>query len=291
MTQQDTRKGIWMMVATTFIFAMQDGISRHLAGTYNVYLIVMIRYWFFALFVLALAMRAPGGLRGMARVRHPWVQALRGVLLVVEIYVTIVAFVKLGLIDTHSVFISYPLMVVALSGPVLGEKVGWRRWVAVAVGFTGVLIILQPGSGVFSASAAIPLVAALMFAVYALATRYVADKDAAEVSFFWTGIIGAVTATLGGIWFWQPMSAGDWGWMAILCVTAVAGHWLMIKAYEITEASALQPIAYLQLVFAAALGMSVFGDQLRLNVALGAALTVGAGLFTIWRARVRARSS
>ena len=82
MIVQDTRKGVMMMVATTVIFALQDGISRHLAGTYNVYLVVMVRYWFFALFVLALAARAPGGVRAAARTAHPWLQAMRGLLLV-----------------------------------------------------------------------------------------------------------------------------------------------------------------------------------------------------------------
>lgn len=285
MTAQNTRAGIVMMIAATFIFAMQDGISRHLAGAYNTYMVVMVRYWFFAAFVIAVAARRPGGLRAMARVAHPGWQALRAVLLVVEIYVMIAAFIQLGLIDTHAVFISYPLLIAALSGPILGEKVGWRRWAAIGAGFLGILVVLEPGGGMFTPAALIPLAAASMFAVYSLATRYVSRRDSGEVSFFWTGVLGAAFATAVGIWFWQPMSAGDWGWMALLCVTAVAAHGLLIRAYEVAEASALQPFAYLQLVWGAGIGMSVFGDVLRPNVALGAAIVVGAGLFTLWRAR------
>lgn len=290
MTQQDTRKGIMMMVAVTFIFAMQDGISRHLSEAYNTYMIVMIRYWFFALFCLALAARSPGGIGHAVRARHPWLQAVRGVLLVVQIYVIIASFVANGLIDTHAVFISYPLIVAALSGPVLGEHVGWRRWAAIGVGFIGVMVILQPGSSALDAHAIVPLLSAFIFAAYALLTRYVADKDDGIVSFFWTGMVGMVAATLGGIWFWEPMAVGDWAWMGLLCLTATAGHFLMIRAYEISEASALQPIAYLQLVWGSILGMTVFGDVLRMNVVVGAAITVSAGLFTIWRARVKARA-
>ena len=285
MTAQNTRAGIVMMIAATFIFAMQDGISRHLAGAYNTYMVVMVRYWFFAAFVIAVAARRPGGLRAMARVAHPGWQALRAVLLVVEIYVMIAAFIRLGLIDTHAVFISYPLLIAALSGPILGEKVGWRRWAAIGAGFLGILVVLEPGGGMFTPAALIPLAAASMFAVYSLATRYVSRRDSGEVSFFWTGVLGAAFATAVGIWFWQPMSAGDWGWMALLCVTAVAAHGLLIRAYEVAEASALQPFAYLQLVWGAAIGMTVFGDVLRPNVALGAAIVVSAGLFTLWRAR------
>ncbi|AOZ68345.1 RhaT family transporter [Rhodobacter xanthinilyticus] len=285
MTAQNTRAGIVMMIAATFIFAMQDGISRHLAGAYNTYMVVMVRYWFFAAFVIAVAARRPGGLRAMARVAHPGWQALRAVLLVVEIYVMIAAFIRLGLIDTHAVFISYPLLIAALSGPILGEKVGWRRWAAIGAGFLGILVVLEPGGGMFTPAALIPLAAASMFAVYSLATRYVSRRDSGEVSFFWTGVLGAAFATAVGLWFWQPMSAGDWGWMALLCVTAVVAHGLLIRAYEVAEASALQPFAYLQLVWGAGIGMSVFGDVLRPNVALGAAIVVGAGLFTLWRAR------
>lgn len=289
MTPQNTRLGIWLMIATAFVFAMQDGLSRHLAGEYNVAMIIMIRFWFFAAFVLALAARQPGGLRAAARSRRPLTQIARGVILVVEIMVMVAAFTILGLTESHAVFAVYPLLVAALSGPILGERVGWRRWLAIGTGFLGVVVILQPGSGVFETAALIPLAAALMFALYGLLTRHVSRDDPAAVSFFWAGVIGAVVSTAVGVWFWQPMAPADWGWMALLCLTAAFSHWLLIKAYEVAEASAIQPFAYLQLPFAAALGMWLFGETLRLNVAIGAAIVVCAGLFTLWRARVRAQ--
>lgn len=290
MTQQNTRLGIWLMIATTAVFAAQDGVSRHLAGSYNVFIVVMIRYWFFAAFVTALAMRQPGGLRQAVRTSYPWHQLARGAILIAEICVLVLSFTKLGLIESHAVFVSYPLLIAALSGPILGEKVGWRRWSAIFVGFLGVLIILQPGSGVFSPWALVPFAAALMFAVYGLLTRFVARKDAASVSFFWTGIIGAVLITPFGLTHWEPMTAPDWGWMVALCLMGVLGHWLLIRAYEVAEASAVQPFAYLQLVFASTLGLVLFHEVLRPNVAFGAGLVVAAGLFTLWRAQVRARA-
>ncbi len=96
----------------------------------------------------------------------------------------VIAFVKLGLVEAHAVFTCYPLLVAALSGPVLGESVGWRRWTAIGIGFVGVLIILQPGMHVFSPWAIVPLICAFLFALYGLLTRYVARKDAASVSLF-----------------------------------------------------------------------------------------------------------
>lgn len=285
MTDQNTRLGIWLMVATTLVFAVQDGISRHLAAEYNVFMVVMIRYWFFAAFVMAIASRAPGGLRAAVRTTKPGIQIFRGLLLATEVCIMVVAFTILGLVESHAVFTCYPLLVAALSGPILGEKVGWRRWTAIGIGFVGMLVILQPGVTVFSPAALIPLVAAFMFALYGLLTRYVARSDAASVSFFWTGVSGAVLMTSVGLWFWEPMTLPDWGWMACLCLTAVSGHWLLIRAYEVAEASAIQPFAYLQLVFVTLLGLALFGETLRPNVAIGAVIVVGAGLFTLWRAR------
>lgn len=288
MTGQNTRLGIWLMIVTTMVFALQDGISRHLAAEYNVLMVVMIRYWFFAAFVVAIAARDAGGLRAVARTEQPVLQAFRAVLLVAEICIMVTAFVLLGLVESHAVFTCYPLLIAALSGPVLGERVGWRRWCAIGVGFVGVIIILQPSGGVFAVEALVPLAAAFGFALYGLLTRYAARKDSAQTSFFWTGTVGAVAITVVGIWGWEPMSARDWGWMGALCVTGALGHYLLIKCYEVAEASAVQPFAYLQLVWGAMLGVSVFGESIRWNVALGALLVVAAGIFTLWRAQVAA---
>lgn len=281
----NTRLGIWLMIATTFVFAVQDGISRHLAGEYNVLMIVTIRYWFFAAFVIAIAKRKVGSVRRAAATQQPILQAARGLLLVTEICVLVWVFVHLGLVESHAIFACYPLLIAALSGPILGESVGWRRWVAIAVGFVGVLIILQPGVTVFSPWAAIALLSAFMFAFYGLLTRFVARKDSAATSFFWTGTVGALAVTPLGLWNWEPMLGTDWIWMAGLCVTGALGHWMLIKTYEVAEASSVQPFAYLQLVFASTIGLLVFNETLAINVVIGATLVVTAGLFTLWRER------
>lgn len=285
MTGQNTRLGIMLMIATTFIFAVQDGISRHLASEYNVLMIVTIRYWFFAAFVIAIARRQAGSVRAAARTSQPGVQITRGLLLASEICVMVLGFVLLGLVESLAVFTCYPLLVAALSGPVLGESVGLRRWSAIGIGFVGVLIILQPGFGVFQTAALIPLLSAFMFALYGLLTRYAARRDSTATSFFWTGVVGAVALTPLGLWTWEPMIGSDWIWMACLCVTGATGHWMLIKTYEVAEASAVQPFAYFQLVFGATIGLTVFSETLAPNVALGAGIVVAAGVFTLLRAR------
>jgi len=282
-----TQHGILLMIATMLIFATMDGLSRYLATSHSVLMVVMIRYWAFAGFVTLLALRSPGGLRAATRSARPVAQIARGLILVAEICVMVLGFVQLGLIEAHAVFTSYPLLVAALSGPILGEAVGWRRWTAIVVGFVGVLVILQPGYAVVSVWALVPLLAALMFAVYSLLTRYVSRFDSAGISFFWTGMVGAVAITPFGLANWTWMNPTEWAWMAVLCVLAVGGHWLLIQAYARAEASAIQPFAYLQLVFASGIGMLVFGETLRPNVAVGAAIVVLAGVFTLWRQRVR----
>ncbi|WP_292289099.1 DMT family transporter [Marivita sp.] len=285
MTETNNRLGIWLMVATTFVFALQDGLSQHLASAYNVLMVVMIRYWFFAAFVMFVASRRAGGLRAAAATTQPWLQGFRGLLLAAEICVMVLGFTYLGLVESHAIFACYPLLIAALSGPILGEQVGWRRWTAIGVGFIGILVILQPGFGVFSPLAIIPTIAAFMFALYGLLTRYAARKDSAATSFFWTGTVGAAFMTAIGIWFWEPMIPLDWAMMAMLCVTGATGHYLLIKCYDVAEASAVQPFAYLQLPFAASLGIVIFGESIRSNVVIGAGLIVGAGLFTLWRQR------
>lgn len=288
--QSNNRLGIMLMLLTTLVFAAQDGISKHLAQEYNVLMVVMIRYWFFATFAFAVARRKAGGLRKAAYTKQPVLQIVRGSILAIEICVTVAAFALLGLIESHAIFACYPLLIAALSGPILQEQVGWRRWVAIFFGFIGVLIILNPTANVFSPLAIIPFFSAILFALYGLLTRYAARQDTAETSFFWTGITGVVLMTLIGVWVWEPMSSRDWAWMALLCVTGVAGHGLLIKCYEVAEASAVQPFAYLQLVFVSFIGVGLFGEVIGLNVAIGAAIVIAAGLFTFWRERLRHRT-
>lgn len=285
MSAQNTRLGILLMIATAFVLAVQDAISRHLAEEYSIVMAVTIRYWVFAGFVLLVSARQPGGLRAVAATRQPVVHILRGLLLVAEILTTVAAFVLLGLIPTHAIFASYPLIIAALSGPLLGERVGPLRWVAIAAGFVGILVILRPGLAVFEPLALIPLGSAFLWAGYGLLTRYAARRDSAQTSFFWTGMVGAAVMTLIGPWFWQPMSAADWGWMAALSVAAVLAQALLIKAYDLAEASAVQPFAYFQLVFIILIAVPVFGERVDLPTLIGGAIVVGAGLFTAWRER------
>ena len=273
------------MAVTMLLFAIQDGISQYLAREYNVFFIVMVRYWFFAIFVIVLCSRQPGGLRRVVSPKQLFLQIFRGALLAFEVIVMITSFTLLGLIESHAVFSIYPLLVAALSGPVLKEHVGWKRWSAIFIGFVGVIIILKPTDNVFSIHAIIPLISALMFALYSLLTRYAARQDSAMTSFFWTGIIGAIVMSVIGNGYSVRLAAEDWAWLGLLCILACLAHYLLIKCYELSEASSLQPFAYLQLLFATIIGLSIFSENLEIHLVIGALLVVLAGLFAFWRER------
>ena len=285
MTKQNERLGILLMIITTIVFASQDGLSKYLATEYNVYMVVMIRYWFFAAFVISMSSRRTGGIKLVVKTKSPILQIFRSLILVAEMCITILAFTLLGLAETHAIFASYPLIIAMLSGPILGEYVGWRRWLAICVGFIGILIILNPGNGIFSPYALVPLAGAILFAIYGLLTRYVGQYDDSSTSFYWTGVVGSIAMTVIGLNFWDPVSRSDWSVMLLLSASGVVGHYLLIKCYEVADASAIQPFAYLQLIWASMIGIIIFGEQITTNVLIGACIIVGAGLFTLWRER------
>ena len=286
MTDKDATKGIRLMITAVTVFAMQDGFSRHLAETYNTYMVIMIRYWFFVAFVVLLAMRQPQGFRAAIRTRHPWLHLLRASLLITEVCAIVQGYTLIGLINSHAIFAVCPLLVAGLAVPLLGERISWQRWAAIGAGLAGVLIILQPGSGVFSLASLLPFAAALMFAIYSLLTRLATRDEPAFVALFWVGIIGAILVTAIGLPNWQPMVGADWLWMTVYALLALLGNWLLIRCYEVAEASSVQPFAYLQIVLVSLVGIVVYGEVLRPPVLIGGAIVVAAGLFALLHNRL-----
>jgi drug/metabolite transporter (DMT)-like permease len=276
----NTQAGIWLMILAVTLFAAQDGFSRHLAETYNVLMVVMIRYWGFAAFVLIWAWRQPGGLRSVTT-GQPVLHLARACLLIAEVCVIIWGYTLIGLIESHAVFAVCPLLVAAMSGPILGERLGWRGWAAIIAGMIGVIVILQPGSGVFSPAALLPLAAATMFALYSVLTRMAARKDASFTSLFWSGTIGAVLMTLIGLPQWEPMLGADWVMMVIYALLALMANYVLIKCYEMAEASVVQPFAYLQIVLVSLIGVVVYDEVLEAHVIVGAVIVIAAGLVTL----------
>ncbi|MGL5012598.1 MAG: DMT family transporter [Paracoccaceae bacterium] len=282
--KRNTRMGIWLMILAVTIFAAQDGFSRHLAETYNVIFVVMIRYWVFAAFVLALALRRPRKLASVAT-KQPILHLARACLLIAEVCVIIWGYTLIGLIESHAVFAVCPLLVAAMSGPILGERLGLRGWAAIIAGLIGVLVILQPGTGVFTPAALLPFAAASMFALYSVLTRMASARDDSFTSLFWSGTIGAALMTLIGLPQWEAMVPLDWGMMAVYALLAIAGNYVLIKCYETAEASVVQPFAYLQIVLVSIIGVVVYNEALERHVVIGAAIVIAAGIVTLLTTR------
>ena len=283
------RNGYIFTLLAIAIFAIQDGISKHLGGLYPPAFIAMIRFWAFAGFAVLLAARSKGGLRAAAATRRPVLQVLRGVMLALQIVIVITSLAMVGLAHSQAIFSATPLFVASLSVPFLGERVGWRRWTAILLGLSGVLVILEPGADGIDPMLLVPLAAAAVFSLYVIATRLVSRDDSAATSFFYIGTVGAITLTFIGPFYWTSLVPADWGWMGLLCITGMASHYFLIRAYDLLNAAAVQPLTYLQLVLAGLMGVTLFDERLTPNMVVGSAIVVGAGIFTIWRESVVAR--
>jgi len=158
----NVKNGILLIIFATLFFATMDGVSRYLAETYNVFVINMIRSWVLAILVISISLRKKNGLKKVIATKQPYIQFLRGILLILAILIGVYSFTKLGLVQTHSILSSFPLIVVAFSGWILKEKIGIQRWMAVLFGFIGVLIILNPADFIISFDALLPVAGAFV---------------------------------------------------------------------------------------------------------------------------------
>lgn len=273
------------------IFAGQDAITKYLGDRYPALFITMIRFWAFALFVFAFAASSPGGIRRSIQTRHPWLQVVRGLLLVAEIVVIVFSYVHAGLAMSQSIFQATPLIITILSIPLLGEVVGWRRGAAVLIGLVGVLVIINPVDVHFDMSLLLPLVASVLFALYSIATRAVSREDSAVTSLFYAGVVGALAISLIGPFYWTEVVPTDWFALAALCVCGTLSHYFLIRAYGLLPAAEVQPVTYFQLVLNVMFAVLLFGETITHNMIIGALIVVGAGLFTIWREHQLAKRS
>ena len=196
------------MLLCTLTFALMDGLSKLLIETYPVHQIMFVRYAFFLLFVIVLT--RPKNLVKRLAMQRPWYQVLRAGLLVADQVVFILGLSFLALADAHVLVSAAPLLVAALSVPLLGESVGPRRWVAIFVGFLGVVFVLHPDGDLFRPEALFPLTAAALFALYQIMTRVVSRTDSQESTFLYTALVGAVAFGLVAPFEWVPPDADGW---------------------------------------------------------------------------------
>jgi drug/metabolite transporter (DMT)-like permease len=276
------------MMLSMLAFASMDAITKILGRNYSVPQTLWVRYVVFAAFALLVA--RPLGIGRVAHSKRPLLQTGRALIALLESAVFVLAFHYLPLAETHAVGSTSPLIVIALSVPMLREKAGLHRWLAVGAGFIGVLLIIRPGFETISWPLLLPLGGAFLWGLYQILIRLVARHDPPETTILWSAFAGLLAISVVAPFFWQPPDA--FGWFLLICMSIIGSvaNYALIKALDFAEAGALQPFSYTLLVWAALLGAAVFGDVPGIWTILGAGVIVLSGLYA-WRHDLRAAAA
>jgi S-adenosylmethionine uptake transporter len=275
--------GILLMLAGDFMFALNDAMGKWLVASFSVGQVVFIRS--IGAFIVLGPMIANQGTAKLFQMERPVLQSLRVVATTVDTALFYAAVVYLPLADVMSFYMAGPIYVAALSHFLLGEKVGWRRWAAILVGFCGVLIILKPSSAAFSLSSMFALVGSIAFAfAIILSRRLRGTSDTTLVTWQTIGtlLVGGVMA----IGAWKTPSALDFGAMLLLGIVSCSAHLMITRALKLAPASTLAPLHYSLLLWAVIFGLAFFGDVPGPRILIGSAIVVLAGLFIFHRQKV-----
>lgn len=283
--QRRRLKGIALMTGAVAGFSCIDASAKFLINHMDIAQVVWARYAF--AFIFSLFISNPFTHPALMRTSRPWLQIGRSALLVLSTALNVVALRYLQLDQTVSIMFSTPFLVAILSGPLLGEWVGWRRWTAIIVGFIGVLVVIRPGMGGGMQWAALFSVgAAIFYAAYSIATRMVSRTDSSETTLFYGNLVAVcVMAPLLPFVWKGPLSLLDFGLLVAVGALGSSGHYLMIAAHRRAPASVLSPFMYTQLVWATTLGFLVFGDIPTQWTMVGATIVVASGLYLLYRER------
>jgi drug/metabolite transporter (DMT)-like permease len=272
------------MIAAVAVFSLMDAILKLLTARYPPLQVAALRGATSLPFTLAPVLIA-GKLRDLVPRRWP-MHLLRGVLMTGVIGGFIYAVRELSLANTYSVFLSAPLIVAALSVPLLRERINWRNWLAILVGFAGVLIMLRPStSGLAGFGALAALLGATAYALSAIAVRVLTRTDTTVSVVFWT--VGMMTVFAGAIAApsWVPIAPTDWKWLLALGVLAAVAQYLLTEAFRSAPPSVVSPFEYTALLWGVGIDRLVWHVLPSLRVCLGGGIVIGSGLYLIWRER------
>ena len=275
-------RGILLIMLAVFLFSSMDTLAKFLLRSYPVPPLIFARYAVHTLLMLMLL--APRMGFDLLRTKRPGLQVMRGLLLVGSTGLFYLALRYLPLAEAAAITFVAPVMVTALSGPMLGEGVGARQWVAVTLGFIGVLVIIRPGGGMLTYASVFPLITALLFALYQIMTRKLAGRENPFATLFFTALVGTLAASLMLPFSWQSPSLTQAGLMVAIGCLGGLGHFLLIRAVEIASPTALAPFIYTQLVWSTLLAFVAFGEFPDLVSMLGMLVIIAAGLLAVnWR--------
>jgi len=276
------------MLAGTAVLVLNDAIVKALTAGYPTGQILFVRGLFVLPWIVLLALRS-GGLASLM-VRSVAGQALRGACVIASAFLFVTGLRHLTLTDAIAVAFTGPLFITALAPLVLGERVGWRRWLAVSAGFCGVLVMLRPGSDTLQWAVLFPLGAAIFGGLRDLITRRIARTET-TVAVLATTTAAVLLAGLATAPFieWVPLRRDDLAWFAASGALIAVAHTLMIEAFRLGEAGLVAPFKYSSLLWGTLIGFVMFGDLPDLWTILGALVIVVAGLYVLHRERTLAR--
>jgi S-adenosylmethionine uptake transporter len=275
--------GILLMLFGDFMFALNDALGKWLVASFSVGQVVLIRSIGFFLVLAPMLLSQQKGT--VFRIARPGLVFLRAVLTTVDTACFYAAVVHLPLADVMSFYMAAPIYVAALSHFFLREQVGWRRWMAIGIGFCGVLIMLKPSSSAFSLSAAYAIVGSLAFAISLILSRFLrGTSDATLVT--WQTIGGVVLGAILTIGAWRTPSVAELLELLLLGIVSCSAHLLITRSLKLAPASTLAPLQYTMLIWGALLGYLVFGDIPESRIWIGSAIVVLAGLFIFHRQKV-----
>lgn len=277
----DPTLGIGLLVLAELLFATMDTTAKYLSQEMPVPMVIWGRYAFNFAFMLPFFLRRDPG--GLLRVRRPWLVLLRGAQLLAATACFFTAIRYIPLADAVAIGFVAPLLVVILSIPLLGERVGPRRWTAVVIGLVGTLVIVRPGFAEVHWAYGLVLLLALIFATFVINTRVLTRTERPLAMLFYTALVGAGGASLMVPFAWQTPTLGQWFLMALMGVLGGCSHLLLIHAYRVATTSLLAPFQYAQIVFATAYGWLVFDNLPSEWMIAGTALLVLSGIYVIRR--------
>lgn len=268
-------RGIAMAIMATISFAVADATSKYQARDYPVEMIVWARYVIPLVLLLLIFLPRLG--RGMLRTAYPGLQLVRGSLVTVGTLCIIFAYRSMPLAEAQTISFIHPVLLTLLAVIFLREKVNRLGWVAVLLGFSGVLLIVRPGGGLFTPVALLPLGLALSFSSYQIITRIVTRTESSINSMFYMLLVGSLVMSLILPFVWIDPTPKGLFVFAVLGVTSGLGHFLTIKSLEYAPASMIAPFAYIQLLWITILGILMFGDFPTLYTLAGMAIIVVSG--------------
>jgi drug/metabolite transporter (DMT)-like permease len=275
---------IGLVLLSLVVFSGLDAISKVLVADYSPILITWARYGVNLALLLPFALRA--GARPLATAGIG-LQIGRGVVMGGSSVLFIAGLANMAMADATAVAFAAPLIVTALSIPFLGERVGIRRWSAVAVGFVGVMVIVQPGSSAFHPASLFPLGSAACWAAGLIITRRIKTRDATLTTLLYTTLVAFLIATAFVPWVWQPLPLRALALIAVMGVLSSAGQYFLLLGYQRGAASLLAPFSYMQIITSTIWGAVLFGTWPGAATLVGAAIVVASGLYVLHRERVR----